>query len=305
VTKFAFPAVILCILGLFAYSVTSLQNNSESDAIESSAQPSQEAAPVAKADQSRDQPAASPVAAAAAEPQRPADDVKVSNDKIVETAALRAELLRLIQDVKSNSDKVAKSTTDQLDALRSDQAKLLKQARDDGDKSTLGLREEVSASQGKLVSQLDEINKSAAARFDAMTQRLDAMKKDLDDAKKSFEEERQNNSTITPTAALFIALATLLLAPFIAYQFTSNQLARFEQASNASRHRASSETENTHQVAAIREAAATRAEQTHNPVHHHAAPALGEDAIPHDDTAEEWSEGSGTEQAGPRSPAQT
>jgi len=43
--------------------------------------------------------------------------------------------------------------------------------------------------------------------------------------KKNLDEERQNASSISPSIALFAALAALILGPFVAYQFTSNQLA--------------------------------------------------------------------------------
>ena len=290
-TKFALPALILCILALFSYTVTSQSNDLPSDSTEQGAQPSQKLAEADKPDQNREQMPAKTVDSVSAELQRLSDDAKANSDKIAETAALRSDLLRLVQDVKLNSDKATQSLLDQINALRTDQVKSLKDAKESSDKVAQGLREEVSASQTKLVAQVDEMLKAATARSEAMVQRVDAMKKDIDDVKRSFDEERQSTSTISPSIALFAALAALILGPYLAYQFTSNQLARFEQqASAAAQSRASKTAESEPPFAAV-----AGVEGQQEAVLHHEAPGLGEGATPPDNTTEDWHRGSDRE----------
>lgn len=290
-TKFALPALILCILALFSYGVASQSNDLPSDLIEPVAQPSQKLAEADKAEQNREQLPAKTIDSVSAELQRLSDDAKANSDKIAETAALRSDLLRLMQDVKLNSDKAAQSMLDQINALRSDQVKLLKDAKETGDKVARGLREEVSASQAKLVAQVDEMLKATTVRSEAMVQRVDAMKKDIDDVKRNFDEARQNTSTISPSIAFFAALAALILGPFVAYQFTSNQLAHFkQQTSAAARPQAAKTAEMAPPLAAP-----AGAEAQQEAVLHHEAPALGEGATPHDNANEDWHRGSDRE----------
>jgi 5S rRNA maturation endonuclease (ribonuclease M5) len=291
VTKFALSALVLCIFALFSYAVTSQSNELPSDLIEPGAQSSQKLAEADKAEQNREQPPAKTIDSVSTELQRLSDDAKANSDKIAETAALRSDLLRLVQEVKSNSDKATQSVLDQINALRSDQVKLLKDAKESGDKVAQGLREEVSASQAKLVAQVDETLKAATARSEALVQRVDAMKKDIDDVKRNFDEERQNTSTISPSIAFFAALAALILGPFMAYQFNSNRLARFEQqASDAAQPQAAKTVEREPPLAAR---AGVEAQQ--EAVLHHEAPSLGEEATPHDNANEDWQRGSDRE----------
>jgi hypothetical protein len=291
VTKFALPALILCTLALFFYAVTSQSNELPSDLIEQVAQPSQKLAEADKPEQNREQLPAKTIDSVSAELQRLSDDAKANSDKIAETTALRSDLLRLMQDVKLNSDKAAQSTLDQINALRTDQVKSLKDAKESSDKVAQGLREEVSASQTKLVAQVDETIKAVTARSEAMVLRVDAMKKDIDDVKRSFDEERQSTSTISPSIAFFVALAALMLGPFMAYQFTSNQLSRFEQQTSApAQSRTAKSAEGEPPSAAL---AGVEAQQ--EAVLLHEAPGLGEGATQHDNANEDWHRGSDRE----------
>jgi len=114
---------------------------------------------------------------------------------------------------------------DQIDALRSDQVKFLKDAKETGDKTVQALREEVAASQARLVTQVGDTLKTNTARTEALAQRVDGLKKDLDEVKKNLDDNQQTNSNISPAFALIVALAALVLGPFLAYRFAANQLA--------------------------------------------------------------------------------
>lgn len=288
-TKFAL--LIVCILALFSYAVTSQSNDSPSELIEQGAQPSQKLAEADKPEQNREQIPAKTVDNVSTESQRSSEDAKANSEKIADTTALRSDLLKMIQDVKVNSEKAAQSMLDQINALRTDQLKSLKDAKEAGDKATQALRDEVLASQTKLVAQVDDMLKAASARSEATVQRVDAMKKDFDDLKRSVDEERQSTSVISPNVAFFAALAALILGPFLAYQFTSNQLARFEQQpSAAAQPRAGNAAEK--EPPPVAHAAADARDET---VLHHEAPALGEAANPHDSAAEVWQRGSDRE----------
>jgi len=288
VTKFAL--LIVCILALFSYAVTSQSNDSPSELIEQGAQPSQKLAEADKPEQNREQMPAKTVDNVSTESQRSSEDAKANSEKIADTAALRSDLLKMIQDVKVNSEKAAQSMLDQINALRTDQLKSLKDAKETSDKATQALREEVLASQTKLVAQVDEMLKAASASSEATVQRVDAMKKDFDDLKRSFDEERQSTSIISPSVAFFAALAALILGPFVAYQFTSNQLARFEQQPSAAAQPQANAAEK--EPPPVAHAAADAREET---VLHHEAPALGEAVTPHDSAAEVWQRGSDRE----------
>jgi hypothetical protein len=118
---------------------------------------------------------------------------------------------------------------DQIDSLRSDQATALKNAREASDKSVQALRQEFAASQAKLADQVGETLKVNTTRSEALTQRVDAMKKDIDEVKKSLDEDQQGVFNISPGLALVVALASLVLGPFLARQLTANQLAAFKK----------------------------------------------------------------------------
>jgi hypothetical protein len=229
VTKFAFPALILCIFALFSYSVTSQLNDAPPDLAELPAGPTEKLAEAETASQNREQSSVNAVNGFGAEVQRLSDEVRANSDKIAQTATLRSDLLKLIQESKSSSDKVAKSLLDQINATRSEQVKLLKDANEAGEKAAQALRDEVAASQAKLVGQIDAALKANTDRAQTLAQRVDVMKKDIDDLKKNIDEDRQNQSNISPGFALFAALAALALGPFLAYQLTANQLTRSKQ----------------------------------------------------------------------------
>jgi hypothetical protein len=54
VTKFALPALVLCIFGLFFYSITSLSNDAPPDSAELRAEPPQKAVQAETATQERE-----------------------------------------------------------------------------------------------------------------------------------------------------------------------------------------------------------------------------------------------------------
>jgi hypothetical protein len=225
VTKFALPALVVCIFALFSFSVASQSNDAPPDLAALRAELIQKLADAEKANEAREQQLVKTVDGVRTELQRLSDDAKANTDKIAPTVMLRSDLLKLIQDSKSSSDKAAQIMLEQIDALRSDQVKSLKDAKETGDKETQALREGITASQAELVAQIGDTLKANTARSEALAQRVDAMKKDIDDVKKNFDGDRQEISNISPGFALFAALAALLLGPFVAYQFTANQLA--------------------------------------------------------------------------------
>ncbi len=287
-TKFAFPALILCILALFSYSVTSQSNEPSAELLEPGAQPSQKVPEAENAELKREQPPAKTIDSVSADLQRLSEDSKANSDKIAETAALRADLLKLIQDAKSNNDKAAQGMLDQINALRSDQIKSLKDAKETGDKTAQGLRQEVSASQAKLVAQVDDMLKANTASSEVLAQRVDALRKDIDETKKNFDEERQSISAISPTIAFFVALTALILGPFLAYQLASFQLERIKQQTAA----APAKPDVANAAQSEPSLGATAAAETQQGADlHHEAPALGEDAIPHYEPNEDRREG--------------
>jgi hypothetical protein len=221
VTKFALPALTLLIFGLFYFSVTSQPPDAPTELASPRAELPQNLANAERAEQDRVQELAKTIDSIRAELKRLSDDAKANSDKIAQTAALRSDL----QDSKSSSDKTAQSMVDQIDALRSDHAKFLQAAQETNDKAAQALRQEVAASQAKLLAQVGDTLKVNTARSEALTQRVDAMKKDIDEVKKTVDEDRQNISNISPGLALLVALAALVLGPFVARQFTANQIA--------------------------------------------------------------------------------
>jgi DNA repair exonuclease SbcCD ATPase subunit len=221
VTKFALPALMLLIFGLFYFSVTSQPPDAPAELAGPRTELPQNLANVEKAQQDRVQELAKAIDSIRAELKRLSDDAKANSDKIAQTAALRSDL----QDSKSSNDKTAQSMVDQIDALRSDHAQFLQAARETNDKMAQALRQEVAASQAKLLAQVGDTLKINAGRSEALTQRVDALKKEIDEVKKDVDEDRQNISNISPGLALVVALAALVLGPFVARQLTANQIA--------------------------------------------------------------------------------
>lgn len=278
-TKFALPALTLLIFGLFYFSVTSQPPDAPAELAGPRAELAQNLADAEKAEQDRVQELAKTIDSVRAELTRLSEDAKANSDKIAQTAALRSDL----QDSKSSSDKTAQSMVDQIDALRSDQAKFLQDAKETHDKAAQALRQEVEASQAKLLAQVGDTLKVNTARSEALTQRVDAMKKDIDDVKKNVDEDRQNISNISPGLALVVALAALVLGPFVARQFTANQIAAAKkqaaaEAAAAARSQPAKAAETDPPLAP-----SAAAELPRDDILQHEAPPLGEEARPHHD----------------------
>ena len=278
-TKFALPALTLLIFGLFYFSVTSQPPDAPAELAGPRAELAQNLADAEKAEQDRVQELAKTIDSVRAELKRLSEDTKANSDKIAQTAALRSDL----QDSKSSSDKTAQSMVDQIDALRSDQAKFLQDAKETHDKAAQALRQEVEASQAKLLAQVGDTLKVNTARSEALTQRVDAMKKDIDDVKKNVDEDRQNISNISPGLALVVALAALVLGPFVARQFTANQIAAAKkqaaaEAAAAARSQPAKTAETDPPLAP-----SAAAELPQDDTLQHEAPPLGEEARPHHD----------------------
>jgi hypothetical protein len=283
VTKFALPALVLCIFALFSFPVASQSNDVPPDVAALRAELTQKLADAEKANQDREQQLLKTIDGVRTELKKLSDDAKANSDKIAQTVMLRSDLLKLIQESKSSSDKAAQIMLDQIDALRSDQVKFLKETKETGDKATQLLRQEVANSQAKLVTQVDDALKANTAPSAALAQRVDAMKKDVDDLKKNSDEDRQNVSNISPGFALIVALAALVLGPLVAYKFTANQLAAAKLHAVAGA------------VAAVQPQAAKMAEEEpptsaaadtepqQQTFLHHEAPPPGEEASFHDD----------------------
>jgi hypothetical protein len=221
VTKLALPALVILIFGLFYYSVTSPSPDMPLDLAAPVAEPAQPRAAAEAAGPVRDPQLASTIEGIRAELKRLSDDTKANSDRIAQAVTPRADP----QDVRPGSDRPDQNLLDQIAALRSDQAKLLNDARETGDRAAQALRQEFAAFQARLVDRVGDTLKADAARSEALAQRVEAMNKDIDEVKKSLEEDRQNVSNISPGLALVVALAALVLGPFVARQFTANQLA--------------------------------------------------------------------------------
>lgn len=279
-TKFALPALTLLIFGLFYFSVTSQPPDAPAELASPRAELAQNLADADKAEQDRVQELAKTIDSVRAELKRLSEDTKANSDKVAQTAALRSDL----QDSKSSSDKTAQSMVDQIDALRSDQEKFLQDAKETSDKAAQALRQEIAASQAKLLAQVGDTLKVNTARSEALTQRVDAMKKDIDDVKKNVDEDRQNISNISPGLALVVALAALVLGPFVARQFTANQIAAAKKQAAAEAAAARSQTAKTAETdppLAPSAAAELPQEDTLQPE----APPLDEEARPHHDAS--------------------
>jgi hypothetical protein len=281
VTKFALPALALLIFGLFYFSITSQPPDAPSDVVAPREEVTQQpvAEKIVAAEPDRVQQLAKTIGGISAELKRLSDDTKANSDKIAQAAALRSDQ----QDSKSSNDKAAQSLVEQVDALRSDQVKLLQDAKESSDKATQALRQEFAASQAKLFAQVGDTQKANTARTEALAQRVDGIKKDIDDVKKSIDEDRQNVSNISPVLALFVALVALVLGPFVARQLTANQLAAARkqmeaEAAVAERSQAAKTAKTEPPLAPT-----AVAELSHHDSPQYEAPPLGEEASPHDD----------------------
>ena len=189
VTKlFALPAIALCLYGLVFYVsdkpnwITSKSNNVSHGVAELPAAPTQKvvqaetAKPEPKTATQEHESPANTLDSIHAELKKESDDIKANSDKIAQTATLRPDLLKLIQDSKSSSDEAAQTARDQIDALRSDQAKFLENAKDTGE------RRPIAAGGGRgfssqLVAQVSDTLKANSANSEALAQRVDAMKR--------------------------------------------------------------------------------------------------------------------------------
>lgn len=278
-TKFALPALALLIFGLFYFSVTSQESDAPPEIAGSRAEPTQPVASAEKAEPDRVQQLEKALESVRAELKRLSDEAKANSDKIAQSVALRSDP----QDSRSSSDKTVQTAIDQVEALRSDQAKSLQDAREANDKAMQALRQEVAATQTRLAAQVGDTQKTGIARTEALTQRVDAVKKELDDVKKSADEDRQNISNISPGLALVVALAALVLGPFVARQLTANQIA-------AARKQAADEAAAAERSRPVKMAEAdtplaptTAADPPPGATLAHEASALGEEATPHHD----------------------
>ena len=158
--------------------------------------------------------------------KRLSDDAKANSDKIAQAAALRSDL----QDYKSSSDKTAQIMTDQIDALRSDQTKFLQEAKNTNDKAAQALRQELAASQAEAPRSVRRYaeGQHRPLRDPDATRRRD--EKGYRRRKEDRDEDRQNVSNISPGLALVVALAALVLGPFVARQLTQPIAAARKQA---------------------------------------------------------------------------
>jgi hypothetical protein len=277
VTKFALPALTLCILALFTFSVASQSNDAPPDPAALRAELTQKLADADKARQDGEQQLVKTIDSVRAELQQLSNDVKTNSDKVAPTVTLRSDLLKLIQDSKSSSDKTSQIMLDQIDALRSDQVKFLKDAKETDDKAAQSLRDEVAASQAELVAKVGDTFKTSTANYEALAQRVDALKKDIDDVKKNSDQDGLSTSNISPGFALFAALAALVFGPFLAYQLTTNQLegAKRQAATEAAAQRQATDTANEEPSLAPHDVADTQEEALD-----HEAPPLHEETSP-------------------------
>jgi membrane-associated HD superfamily phosphohydrolase len=232
VSKFALPALVLGILALFSYLVASQSSDAPAGPLAVQSEPSKNVSDPAKPEQQEQTSGTGTnVQSADSALERLSQDTKTNSDTI---ATLRSDLLKQIEDLKSSNDKAAQGMLGQINALRSEQAKVLEDGKETENKATQGMRAEIAATQTKLAAQADSIQKASTNRLDALGQRVDALGKDFDDVKHAFEEDQRNMPSVSPGAALVVALAALIVGPFLAYQFMANQLAGLRQpAANA------------------------------------------------------------------------
>lgn len=245
VSKFALPALVLIIFGLFYFAApqTPYEPVEVADVPAAPApisptvtEPAKEPAQVAAkepvretARDDRQQQLPGAIDGIRAELKRLSDEAKATNDKLAQATALRSD----VENSKSSIDNAQQFIRDQIGALRADQTKALNETREAGDKAAQTLRQEVAASQAKLADQLGETLKANTARAEALAQRVDAMRKDVDDIKKSIDESRESAFNVSPGLAIIVALAALVLGPLVARQLTANQLAAARQQAEA------------------------------------------------------------------------
>ncbi|MGH6708765.1 MAG: hypothetical protein ACREEK_07310 [Bradyrhizobium sp.] len=219
-TKFALPTLFILIFALFYFSVTSRPPEAPPQVVDSGPRPSQ-IADFEKSVQDRAQSLAKELDDVRAELKLLSETIKTNSEKIA-AVALGADA----QGAKpTNSDKAAQVALDQVNTLRSEQDKLLKDAKEGAERTARALRQEIAANRENLNTQLGEALRGQTNRSEALSQRLEATKTDIDTVKKSLDEDRQNASNISPGLALVVALAALVLGPLVARQFTANQLA--------------------------------------------------------------------------------
>ena len=220
-TKFALPTLFILIFALFYFSVTSRSPDAPPQVVYSGQRPNQ-TADFEKSVQDRNDLFAKAIDGIRDELKRLSESVKTNSDNISAIAAPSS----------ANGDKTAVVVLDQVNTLRSDYDKLVKDAKEGADRTAQALRQEIATSQGKLTSELAEALRNQTARSEALAQRLEAMKAETDAVKKGLDEDRQNASNISPGLALVVALAALVLGPFVARQFTANQLAAAKKQSD-------------------------------------------------------------------------
>jgi uncharacterized phage infection (PIP) family protein YhgE len=287
VTKFAVPALVFLVFALFYVSVTSPPPPDEPaleapsaattptaqklpDAVEP--KPVRETRPAEAVDSVRAE-----VKALSDDLKRLSDETRANSDRIAQAAALRSDL----QASQTSNDRTAQTMADQVEALRSDQAKLIQSAKETGDKAAQDLRQEIAAAQARLTAQLGETSKANTARAEALSQRVDAVKKDLDEIKKTSAEDRQNMSNVSPGLALVVALAALVLGPLVARQLTANQLA-------AAKRQAEAEAESRRSAKATGDdpplAPSVAAYPQQDTLHDHDAPSTGGEVVPDGET---------------------
>ena len=98
-TRFALPALILCIFALFSYSVMSQSNDAPPGLAELLAEPTQTIAEAETAAQDRKQQPVTAIDRVGAELQRLSDEARSNSEKLAQTATLRSDLLKQIQEL--------------------------------------------------------------------------------------------------------------------------------------------------------------------------------------------------------------
>ncbi|MBR0934153.1 hypothetical protein [Bradyrhizobium jicamae] len=265
-SKIALAFLILGILALFSYTVVSQPDVAPAEPTELRSEP-----PKTPGDAARpEQQSVNSAQAEKADLEQLSEDTKANSERL---AALKSDLLRQLQDAKSSNDQAVQAAQAQINELRSEQAKLRAESKETNDKAIQGLRGEVAASQTKLVAQVDDALKGPSSRLDGAGQRIDALQKDLDELKKRLDEDRQNTPSVSPGLALIVALAALVLGPFVAYQFLANQLEGIKQQATGARTSpiATTDVEDNSSLSPSEP-------RQQDEVVHHEAPSLGEDS---------------------------
>ena len=264
-TKFALPALVFLVFALFYYSLSSPPDYSltsppdaPEQAVVAPTEQAQTVSPVDNARQDREQRLTETIDRIRADLKTLSDETKANRDKIAEVATLRPD----VQDSKSSFDK---TMADQVDALRSEQARLMQTVKETNDKAAQDLRQEIATLQTRLTSQFNDTLKAATSRSEALSQRVDAVKTDLDEMKKASAEERQNASNISPGLALVVALAAFVLGPFVARQLTANQIAAARKQTEEEQRRSARQTRAAESEPALAPSVAASAEEAVDP----------------------------------------